>query len=70
MNYQDFHSFPRSVEAFADSGIVSRLRGGDGIYRKQLEIPGSYRGRNGNFEFIREPDGEIKHRLFKPFEEK
>lgn len=31
-----------------------------------LKIPGRYRGKNGNFEFIKEPDGSMNHRLFKP----
>jgi len=61
----DFHSFPESVKTFQKDGFITRLKGGDGIVREKLEIPGTYKGRKGNFEFIKEPNGEINHRLFK-----
>ena len=67
MNKGDYHSFPRSVEAFENDGLIVPLRGGDGIMRQKLIIPGWYRGKYGNFEFIREPNGEISHRLFRPY---
>ncbi|MBQ0142607.1 MAG: hypothetical protein KBT06_07405 [Prevotellaceae bacterium] len=60
----DFHSFPSSVEAFESSGVVEIIQGGDGIIRSKLSIPGYYRGRKGVFEFIKEPNGYINHRLF------
>ncbi|PID44175.1 MAG: hypothetical protein CSB47_11590 [Proteobacteria bacterium] len=66
MQQGDFHSFPESVKGFQDAGKVSKLKGGDGVVRDKLEIPGGYRGREGKFEFIKEPDGSINHRLFKP----
>ncbi|RLA44773.1 MAG: hypothetical protein DRR06_08895 [Gammaproteobacteria bacterium] len=62
----DFHSFPESVKGFQDAGKVSKLKGGDGVVRDKLEIPGGYRGREGKFEFIKEPNKTISHRLFKP----
>ena len=62
----DFHSFPESVKGFQGAGKVSKLKGGDGVVRDKLEIPGGYRGREGKFEFIKEPNGNINHRLFKP----
>lgn len=65
----DFHSFPESVLGFQGAGKVSKLKGGDGVVRDKLEIPGSYRGRDGNFEFIKEPDNTINHRLFRPNKE-
>ena len=34
--------------------------------RTKLSIPGSYKGKEGVFEFIKEPNGDINHRLFKP----
>jgi RHS repeat-associated protein len=64
MKSGDFHSFPKSVEAFELNGTVSPLKGGDGIYRQILKIPGEYGSRSGVFEFIKEPDGMINHRLF------
>jgi hypothetical protein len=65
MQQGDFHSFPESVEGFQDAGKVSDLIGGDGVVRQKLEIPGGYKGREGSFEFIKEPNGDINHRLFK-----
>ncbi|EIR7532028.1 RHS domain-containing protein, partial [Salmonella enterica subsp. enterica serovar Llandoff] len=66
MKSGDLHSFPESVRTFQDAGTVTKITGGDGIVRDMLKIPGRYRGKNGNFEFIKEPDGSINHRLFKP----
>lgn len=34
--------------------------------RMRLEISGSYRGKEGIFEYVREPNGAINHRLFVP----
>ncbi len=42
------------------------MTGGDGVARQILEIPGSYGGRNGVFQFIKEADGAINHRLIVP----
>jgi hypothetical protein len=67
MNIGDYHSFPNSVEAFENDGIKVPLKGGDGILRQKLKIPGWYKGKYGYFEFIREPNGKINHRLFKPY---
>ena len=66
MRLGDYHAFPRVVENFAENGAVRTIRGGDGVARDMLEIFGSYRGRDGVFEFIRESDGLINHRLFRP----
>jgi filamentous hemagglutinin len=62
----DFHSFPESVDGHSDQGTISVIIGGDGVERLKLEISGSYRGKEGMFEYIREPDGTINHRLFVP----
>lgn len=62
----DYHSFPESVTAFEKNGQVRQIVGGDGIKRSKLTIPGWYRGKNGVFEFIKEPNGYINHRLFRP----
>ena len=66
MKQADLHAFPESVKAFQDAGQVSKLTGGDGVARELLRIPGEYRGKQGAFEFIKEADGAINHRLFKP----
>jgi RHS repeat-associated protein len=61
----DFHAFPESVKGFQDAGQLSKLTGGDGVVRDMLKIPGEYGGKKGVFEFIKEIDGYINHRLFK-----
>lgn len=66
MKQGDYHSFPESVTAFDDVGKVKPLTGGDGVVREMLEIPGSYKGKEGVFQFIKEADGSINHRLFVP----
>ena len=60
----DYHTFPRSVEAFEKYGTIRTITGGDGIKRMKLEIPGWYKGKNGAFEFIKEPDNTINHHFF------
>jgi filamentous hemagglutinin len=73
----EFHSFPESVKAFEGAGTVRTITGGDGVARQMLEIPGSYATpgnvlngggvwRDGVFQFIKEADGTINHRLFVP----
>lgn len=62
----DLHAFPESVKAFQGAGQVTKITGGDGVVRDMLKIPGEYRGKQGVFEFIKEPDGSINHRLFRP----
>jgi len=66
MRSGDLHAFPESVRTFAGSGRVSAVRGGDGITRRVLIIPGRYKGRAGDFRFIKEADGSINHRQFHP----
>ncbi|WP_368566251.1 RHS repeat domain-containing protein [Pseudoxanthomonas sp. UTMC 1351] len=66
MKAGDLHSFPESVKGFKDSGAVRKIVGGDGVTRDMLEIPGEYKGKTGNFEFMKESDGEINHRFFRP----
>ena len=67
----ELHSFPEIVKRFESDGTVRDLVGGDGITRKLLEIPGSYTTTNGRavdgaFQFLKESDGTINHRLFLP----
>lgn len=56
------------MDGFAKHGTVSKITGKDGVVRDKLEILGSYRGKKGVFEYIREPNGNINHRLFVPNE--
>lgn len=66
MKQGDYHAFPEGVTKFQSAGQVTSLKGGDGVAREMLKIPGEYKGRKGSFEFIKEPDSTINHRLFKP----
>jgi hypothetical protein len=66
MKTEPFHAFPESVTAFEKSGAISTIKGGDGITRQMLKIPGEYGGKKGFFEFIKEADGSINHRFFRP----
>ena len=71
MKKGDFHAFPEEVTAFENDGTISKIVGKDGIERDMLEIPGSYRSKDGVFQdgvfqFIKEPDGTINHRFFVP----
>lgn len=49
---------------FKSAGKVRSITGGDGVACRILEMPGSYGGRNGVFQFIKEADGAIKHGCF------
>jgi RHS repeat-associated protein len=67
----EFHSFPESVRAFEEVGSVRAIVGGDGNMYRLLEIPGSYSTANGAvyegaFQFIKDQNGIINHRLFVP----
>ena len=55
-----------SVKAFEKEGVKMPLIGNDGRLYQKLEIPGWYKGYNGNFEFIKDSKGVINHRFFKP----
>jgi hypothetical protein len=67
----EFHSFPESVSAFENAGTVRTIVGGDGQVYQMLEIPGSYatssgRWLDGMFQFMKDSNGIINHRLFVP----
>ena len=66
MKKGDLHSFPESVKAFQESGQVVKVTGNDGVVRDTLKIQGEYQGKTGAFEFMKEADGSINHRFFKP----
>lgn len=61
--------FLSQLQHLKKNGHVIQIIGGDGIKRSKLTIPGWYRGKNGVFEFIKEPNGDINHRLFSPLNE-
>jgi filamentous hemagglutinin len=69
MALDKFHAFPESVTGFQNAGQVTKITGGDGVVREMLIIPGEYGGKKGVFEFIKESDGLINHRLFRPIGE-
>ena len=67
MQEDSFHGFPESVESFQQDGYTTEIIGGDGIKRTELHIPESYKGRDGEFIFLKEPNGKINHRIFQPY---
>ena len=65
MQKRDFHNFPNSVEGFATKfGRASTRVGADGKSYEWLTMPGSYRGKTGVFEFIKNEAGVLEHRYF------
>ena len=66
MRSGDNHAFPLEVDNFAADGTQSTITGGDRIVRTKIELRGAYRGKDGTFEWIIEPDKTINHRIFKP----
>lgn len=60
------HAFPKSVDGFATKfGQYSTKTGSDGEVYQWLKMPGSYGGKTGTFEYIKNPiTGEINHRFF------
>jgi hypothetical protein len=60
------HSFPQSVDGFATKyGQWTTKTGADGKAYQWLEMRGSYGGKTGTFEFIKDPNGVINHRYLK-----
>ncbi len=69
MNKADdaLHAFPQSVEGFAAKyGRSTTKLGADGKPYQWLEMHGSYRGKTGTFEFIKDSNGVINHRYLNP----
>ena len=58
------HAFPSLVDIFVDESSGYPLKGGDGIVRNKIEIPGSINNIPGTFEYIIEPNGDCNHRFF------
>ncbi len=61
----NYHGFPENVTFHQDLGKITTFKGGDGNMYQRLEIRGSYNGRDGTFEFIKNGKGEINHRMFR-----
>ena len=60
------HGFPKSVDGFASEyGRYSIKMGNDFKFYRWLTIEGSYGGRNGTFEYIKDSKGFINHRFLK-----
>lgn len=65
MTWDDFHGFPDIVDNYGVNGKVSSLVGGDDIVRTKVTIEGTYKGKDGVFEYIIESDGvTCNHRTF------
>ena len=61
------HAFPQSVDGFANQyGQRTTKTGADGKAYQWLEMRGSYGGKTGTFEFIKDSNGVINHRYLKP----
>ena len=59
------HSFPASVDGVAaEAGQVTTKIGGDGNAYQWLKAEGSYGGKTGTFEYIKDAAGQINHRFF------
>ena len=71
MKWPDNHGFPNSVDAFEKEGIrfMQQGSGKDMSLYEHLNISGSYKGKNGIFEFIKNEKGEINHRYFRIIKE-
>jgi hypothetical protein len=52
------------VDNYAGFGRQELFKGGDGIERIKIVLGGEYRGIDGHFEWIIEPDKSVNHRLF------
>ena len=60
-----FHGFPKSVDGYATKfGQWSTKVGADGKSYQWLKMQGSYGGKTGTFEFIKDANGVINHRFF------
>lgn len=61
-----FHSFPKSVDGYATKfGQWGTKVGEDGKVYQWLQMPGSYGGKIGTFEYIKDANGMINHRFLK-----
>ena len=60
-----FHSFSKSVDGYAAKfGQYTTKVGGDGKVYQWLKMAGSYGGKSGTFEYVKDAKGLINHRFF------
>ena len=59
------HAFPSIVDTMIDFSAGKPLKGGDGVIRNLIELPGTINEKDGVFEFIVDPDGLCNHRFFR-----
>jgi len=64
MNRDKYHGFPQQIDQLATSGKVTPITGSDGVTYWKLEVSGTINNKSGVFEFIRDAEGKINHRLF------
>ena len=60
-----YHAFPSVIDTFVDINSGYPLKGGDGITRTMIKIPGQVNKDAGFFEYLIEPDGTCNHRYFR-----
>jgi len=63
-----FHAFPPSVDEMASKYGRWETKMGDDVKNvyEWLEMQGSYNGKTGTFEYIKDSSGKINHRYFRP----
>jgi RHS repeat-associated protein len=69
MKQNDYHGFPLEVDNFQDAGFTQSIKPRDPNNTNtftELNIPGFYMGKDGNFNYIKDQDGLINHRKFEP----
>jgi filamentous hemagglutinin len=54
------------VDEIGEKAQVFGIRGGDGIQRTLVQMPGSVNGQQGIFEWILEQNGDLSHQRFIP----
>ena len=65
MSMNDNHGFPDIVDNYGSHGTITQFTGGDGQPYTKIQIPGSYHGHNGVFEYIYDSAKVCNHRYFK-----
>ena len=65
MCIDDNHGFPDIVDNYGLYGKVTQITGRDGLSYTQVQIPGSYHGHDGVFEYIYDVNKKCNHRFFR-----
>jgi RHS repeat-associated protein len=53
-----------AVEDIESKGTVFTFKGGDGVERTLVQVPGEVNGVSGRFEWIIDPSGRVTHQMF------